>query len=122
MKSGCVEDSFTRSRRSQRRVEGFGPILKHIVADNVGASVRCSYRQERIRLNGEPFRMYKFRSMRPNADKELAALLAAQGTSEKPLTAERVPRRHEPRRPAARGPRSPARSLCTIPSPCGAPW
>ncbi|MCU1570005.1 MAG: sugar transferase [Naasia sp.] len=43
------------------------------------------YRQERIGQNGQPFGMMKFRSMRPNADKELAALLAAQGTSEKPL-------------------------------------
>ncbi len=43
------------------------------------------YRQQRIGLNGEPFGMLKFRSMRPNADAELAALLEAQGTSDKPL-------------------------------------
>ncbi|MFD1715604.1 sugar transferase [Amnibacterium flavum] len=43
------------------------------------------YRQERIGLNGVPFGMLKFRSMRPGADAELAALLAAQGTSDKPL-------------------------------------
>ncbi|MBD8467488.1 sugar transferase [Plantibacter sp. CFBP 8798] len=43
------------------------------------------YRQERIGLNGGPFNMLKFRSMRVNADAELAALLAEQGTSDRPL-------------------------------------
>lgn len=43
------------------------------------------YRQERIGLNGEPFKMLKFRSMVPNADSQLAGLLAQQGTSDKPL-------------------------------------
>ncbi|SMQ73857.1 Undecaprenyl-phosphate galactose phosphotransferase, WbaP/exopolysaccharide biosynthesis polyprenyl glycosylphosphotransferase [Plantibacter sp. VKM Ac-1784] len=43
------------------------------------------YRQERIGLNGEPFNMLKFRSMRVNADAELATLLAQQGTSDRPL-------------------------------------
>lgn len=43
------------------------------------------YRQERIGLNGEPFYMLKFRSMRVNADAELAALLDQQGTSGRPL-------------------------------------
>jgi exopolysaccharide biosynthesis polyprenyl glycosylphosphotransferase len=43
------------------------------------------YRQERVGLRGEPFQMMKFRSMRVGADKELAALLAAQGTSTTPL-------------------------------------
>lgn len=43
------------------------------------------YRQERIGLNGRPFDMLKFRSMRVNADDELAALLAQQGSSDKPL-------------------------------------
>ncbi|HJL11891.1 MAG TPA: sugar transferase [Polyangiaceae bacterium LLY-WYZ-15_(1-7)] len=43
------------------------------------------YRSERIGMNGMPFRMLKFRSMRVGADKELKALLEAQGTSEKPL-------------------------------------
>lgn len=43
------------------------------------------YRSERIGMNGTPFRMLKFRSMRVGADKELKALLEAQGTSEKPL-------------------------------------
>ncbi|MGK9147404.1 sugar transferase [Plantibacter flavus] len=43
------------------------------------------YRQERVGLKGEPFDMLKFRSMRANADDELAALLEAQGTAEQPL-------------------------------------
>lgn len=43
------------------------------------------YRQERIGMNGQPFSMLKFRSMRIGADKELKALLEAQGTSEQPL-------------------------------------
>lgn len=43
------------------------------------------YKQERIGQNGTPFSMLKFRSMRVGADKELKALLEAQGTSEKPL-------------------------------------
>jgi len=43
------------------------------------------YKQERIGRNGQPFKMLKFRSMRVGADKELKALLEAQGTSEKPL-------------------------------------
>lgn len=43
------------------------------------------YRQERIGLRGKPFMMLKFRSMRVGADRELASLLAAQGTAETPL-------------------------------------
>lgn len=43
------------------------------------------FRQIRVGLNGEEFAIWKFRSMRINADAELAALLAAQGTSDKPL-------------------------------------
>ncbi len=43
------------------------------------------YRQERIGLNGQPFDMLKFRSMRVNADAELEALLAAQGKGDTPL-------------------------------------
>lgn len=57
----------------------------------LGVAVKLSsrgptiYRQERIGLNGEPFLMYKFRSMRVNADEELSALLAAQGKGDRPL-------------------------------------
>ncbi|MEV7663030.1 sugar transferase [Paenarthrobacter sp. NPDC089316] len=43
------------------------------------------YRQTRVGLRGTTFEMLKFRSMRPNADNELAALLAAQGSAGKPL-------------------------------------
>lgn len=43
------------------------------------------YRQERIGLNGKTFPMYKFRSMRVNADDQLAALLASQGRADAPL-------------------------------------
>ncbi|MBT2533312.1 sugar transferase [Arthrobacter sp. ISL-48] len=43
------------------------------------------YRQERIGLRGTTFSMLKFRSMKVNADPELNALLAAQGSSDTPL-------------------------------------
>lgn len=43
------------------------------------------YRQERIGRKGQPFAMLKFRSMRTGADKELQALLQAQGTAQQPL-------------------------------------
>lgn len=43
------------------------------------------YSQERIGLNGKPFRMLKFRSMRTGAEQELRALLEAQGTDTQPL-------------------------------------
>jgi len=43
------------------------------------------YVQERIGLRGQTFFMYKFRSMRTDADEELAELLKAQGSDGKPL-------------------------------------
>ena len=43
------------------------------------------FRQVRIGTNGEEFRIWKFRTMRVDADAELAALLAKQGTSDTPL-------------------------------------
>lgn len=43
------------------------------------------YQQERVGLRGEPFGMLKFRSMVQGADDQLASLLDAQGTSDKPL-------------------------------------
>lgn len=43
------------------------------------------YKQERIGKDGKPFGMLKFRSMIVDADSQLAALLEAQGTSDKPL-------------------------------------
>lgn len=41
--------------------------------------------QERVGQHGRTFRMYKFRSMKLNADAELAALLQAQGTANTPF-------------------------------------
>ncbi|WP_254782826.1 sugar transferase [Curtobacterium sp. MCBA15_009] len=62
------------------------PVLVAIaVAVKATSAGPVLYRQERIGQNGEPFRMLKFRSMRVNADAELAALLERQGTSDKPL-------------------------------------
>lgn len=46
------------------KIESKGPVL---------------YRQERIGYQGKPFKIYKFRSMRENADQELLALLDSQG-------------------------------------------
>ncbi|MDO4243407.1 MAG: sugar transferase [Actinomyces sp.] len=43
------------------------------------------FRQTRIGLSGREFRIWKFRTMRVNADGELAALLASQGTADTPL-------------------------------------
>lgn len=43
------------------------------------------FKQERVGLNGRPFKMLKFRSMRVGADRELKALLEAQGTGQQPL-------------------------------------
>jgi len=43
------------------------------------------YVQERVGQHGRTFRMYKFRSMKVNADAELAALLHAQGTADTPF-------------------------------------
>lgn len=43
------------------------------------------YIQQRVGRHGRIFRMIKFRSMKVNADSELAALLEAQGTGSTPL-------------------------------------
>jgi len=43
------------------------------------------YRQARIGRGGTTFRVWKFRSMRADADRELQALLAAQGRADQPL-------------------------------------
>ncbi len=43
------------------------------------------YTQERVGLRGTTFKMLKFRSMKVNADEQLQELLAAQGSSDKPL-------------------------------------
>lgn len=87
---------FTAGQRFVKRmfdlfVASIGLIIISPVIAAVAIAVKLSssgpvfYAQERIGLGGEPFRMLKFRSMRQNADRELAALLADQGTSETPL-------------------------------------
>ncbi len=43
------------------------------------------YAQERVGRLGRPFRMIKFRSMRADADDQLASLLDLQGTATRPL-------------------------------------
>ena len=43
------------------------------------------FKHERIGLNGEPFKMLKFRSMVVDADRQLTNLLAQQGTGDRPL-------------------------------------
>ena len=53
-----------------RKVTSPGPIL---------------YSQERVGLRGTTFKMLKFRSMKVDADRELEALLAHQGSADKPL-------------------------------------
>lgn len=44
------------------------------------------YTQHRVGVRGETFKMYKFRSMREDADNDLASLLLKQGTHNKPLS------------------------------------
>lgn len=55
------------------------------VAVKRGSKGPLFYSQERIGVKGQPFPMFKFRSMVQNADDQLASLLDAQGTSDKPL-------------------------------------
>jgi exopolysaccharide biosynthesis polyprenyl glycosylphosphotransferase len=43
------------------------------------------YRQERIGIDGLPFMVWKFRSMRVDADQELVSLLEQQGSADTPL-------------------------------------
>jgi exopolysaccharide biosynthesis polyprenyl glycosylphosphotransferase len=61
--------------------------LLFVLAVLVKASSRgpVLYQQERVGLNGGSFHMLKFRSMRNDADAELAQLLEAQGRSDQPL-------------------------------------
>lgn len=50
------------------------PLLLIAVAVKVTSPGTVLYRQERIGRDGQPFQMYKFRSMRPGADAEVASL------------------------------------------------
>ncbi len=61
------------------------PLLLVALAVKLTSRGPVLYRQERVGLDGEPFEMLKFRSMRENADAELRELLAVQGTEDKPL-------------------------------------
>jgi len=79
----------------KRTMDVFGAMILILVASPVlvvvGALVALTspgpllYKQERIGRNGCPFWMLKFRSMRVGADRELQALLEAQGTTATPL-------------------------------------
>ncbi len=71
---------------SSALILALSPVLAVIaVAVKLTSAGPVLYRQERVGLNGTPFDMLKFRSMRVNADDELAALLTKQGSSDKPL-------------------------------------
>ena len=87
---------FTSSQRALKRTFDiiaasvalviFSPLLVWVaLAVKVTSPGPVLYKQERIGLNGMPFRMLKFRSMRVGADAELAQLLEEQGTSAQPL-------------------------------------
>lgn len=60
-------------------------MLAVAIAVKLGSRGPLFYSQERIGVKGRPFPMFKFRSMVQNADDQLASLLDAQGTSDKPL-------------------------------------
>ena len=54
-------------------------LIRH---DNRGPAF---FRQTRVGRDGQTFRIWKFRTMRVNADTELGTLLTEQGTGDKPL-------------------------------------
>ena len=60
-------------------------LLAAAVAVKLSSRGPAFYRQERIGLDGTPFSIVKFRSMRVNADAELHSLLAAEGQEQGPL-------------------------------------
>ncbi|MGB3830207.1 MAG: sugar transferase [Ornithinimicrobium sp.] len=59
--------------------------LMVILGMRLGDSGDIFYRQERIGQDGRAFRMVKFRTMVPDADSRLAALLASEGLGDTPL-------------------------------------
>ncbi|MFT4305508.1 MAG: sugar transferase [Microbacterium sp.] len=62
------------------------PVMAAVaVAVKVDSHGPLLYTQERIGRRGKPFRMIKFRSMRADADDQLAGLLDVQGTATRPL-------------------------------------
>jgi exopolysaccharide biosynthesis polyprenyl glycosylphosphotransferase len=62
------------------------PLLAFLaLAIKVSSPGPILYRQVRVGLNGNDFRMIKFRSMRIGADAELASLLEARGAGDTPL-------------------------------------
>ncbi|MBW8761783.1 MAG: sugar transferase [Microbacterium sp.] len=82
-------------RFAKRATDVFGALLLIVLSSpflfGVAIAVKATsrgpllYAQERVGLNGKPFRMLKFRSMRTGADQELRTLLEAQGTDTQPL-------------------------------------
>lgn len=65
---------------------GMSPLLAIVaVLVKTTSSGPVFYRQERVGLNGRTFQIWKFRSMRVDADAELMYLLQQQGTDGQPL-------------------------------------
>ncbi|NNV08348.1 hypothetical protein ETC03_19245, partial [Geobacillus sp. MMMUD3] len=64
----------------------FSPILAAVaIAIKISMPGPVFYTQERIGLDGRPFRIIKFRSMIVDADAQLSTLLVTQGTADQPL-------------------------------------
>jgi len=63
----------------------FIPLFALAVLVKITSKGPVFYLQERVGLNGKLFGMVKFRSMRVDADDELADLLTAQGSQDTPL-------------------------------------
>ncbi|SMX82321.1 Sugar transferase involved in LPS biosynthesis (colanic, teichoic acid) [Brevibacterium sp. 239c] len=61
------------------------PLLVVAIAIKISMPGPVFYTQERIGLDGRPFRIIKFRSMIVNADVQLKELLKSQGTATQPL-------------------------------------
>ncbi|MGX1701066.1 sugar transferase [Microbacterium sp. NPDC055357] len=87
---------FTRGQRVTKRtfdvcaslglIVVLSPLLVAVaVAVAATSAGGVLYRHRRVGMQGQSFDMLKFRSMRKDADRELARLLARQGTSDRPL-------------------------------------